>query len=435
MTAAAGVEATRPSSNPYLRNSIVVIVGIIATTLPQVNVLMRIPLLNLLKNDLHVDRTLASTFIFITGLAWYAKPLIGIINDSFPLFGTRRQSYMVIGASISTLGLIATVLMPHSYNLLLAILVLVNVGMVISSCAMGGLLVETAQEWGASGRLAATRQGVDAVCFVLSGLVSGYLATLVFGLTAGICAFLAFTIIPVAIVVLREPYRAPQPLGAVKVQLKSIVRARPMWGAAGLMLLFYVAPGMSTVLFYRQQNLLHMPTEMQGLLVSTQYAMSIATAFVYSFLCRRFDLRHLLLLGIGAAAATAILYLFYSSVPAAFLIDGLNGAGYTLAELAFLDLCARAAPVGSESLGYSLMLSVRNLALFGTDIIGSKLMDSFGWSFSSLVLINSATTALALPFVFLLPVALVCRKDVAKLATHAESIDEVVPRGPEATHI
>jgi Na+/melibiose symporter-like transporter len=306
--------------------------------------------------------------------------------------------------------------------------------MVLSSCAVGGLLVETAQEWGASGRLAATRQGIEAVSFVLAGLISGYLATLAFGITAGVCALLAFSLIPVALWVVKEPYRPPQPLGAVKGQLKTIFRARTMWGAAGLMLLFYAAPGTQTVLFYRQQNVLHASTEIQGLLVSTQYAASIATAIVYTFLCRRANLRQLLLLGIGGAALTAIFYLFYSSLPMAFVIDGLNGVGYTLAELSFLDLCARATPAGSESLGYSLMLSVRNFALFGADIVGSKLMDSYGVSFSALVTFNSVTTAIALPFVFLLPAALVARRDAKTLTMQSGTFDEIVPRAPEATH-
>jgi len=98
-------------------------------------------------------------------------------------------------------------------------------------------------------------------------------------------------------------------------------------------------------------------------------------------------------------------------VPAAFVIEGTNGIGFALAELAFLDLSARATPRGSESLGYSLMLSVRNLALFGTDIIGAHLMDDFGWRFSSLVWINASTSALALPFVFLLPKVLLSQRE------------------------
>jgi hypothetical protein len=36
-----------------------------------------------------------------------------------------------------------------------------------------------------------------------------------------------------------------------------------------------------------------------------------------------------------------------------------------------MDLAARATPKGREGLGYSLMLSVRNVALFGADVVGS----------------------------------------------------------------
>jgi hypothetical protein len=57
------------------------------------------------------------------------------------------------------------------------------------------------------------------------------------------------------------------------------------------------------------------------------------------------------------------------------------------------------------------MISVRNLALFGTDWFGSSLLDQYHLSFSSLVIANSATTLIAVPLVFLLPRLIVARKD------------------------
>ena len=68
-----------------------------------------------------------------------------------------------------------------------------------------------------------------------------------------------------------------------------------------------------------------------------------------------------------------------------------------------MDVAVRATPAGSEGLGFSLMVSVRNLALFGTDWFGSKLLDQYHFSFNSLVIANSVTTAVAVPLVFLLP--------------------------------
>jgi hypothetical protein len=57
------------------------------------------------------------------------------------------------------------------------------------------------------------------------------------------------------------------------------------------------------------------------------------------------------------------------------------------------------------------MVSVRNLALFGTDWFGSRLLDQHHFSFDSLVIANSVTTAAAVPLVFLLPKIIVGRKD------------------------
>jgi BT1 family len=104
-------------------------------------------------------------------------------------------------------------------------------------------------------------------------------------------------------------------------------------------------------------------------------------------------------------------YLFYSSLGRARAIEGLNGFGYTLAELALMDLAVRATPAGSEGLGFSIMISVRNLALFGTDWFGASLMDRYHLPFDLLVVLNSATTSIAVPLVFLLPRAIVAHKD------------------------
>jgi MFS family permease len=350
-------------------------------------------------------------FLFAIGFAWYLKPLFGAVVDAFPLLGSRRRSYMIIGSALVALGWAATGLVSHAYEPLFIAMFLTCNAMVLVSCATGGLLVETAQASGAAGRLAGIRQMTTSLCYLIGGPVSGYLAGVAFGWTALSCALVAASLIPVTLFFLQEPYHPPQPLSALWVQLRAIAGARPMWAASGLMALFYIAPGTETALFYRQQNELHMTTAAQGWLGFTQYATGIITALAYTWFCRRMSLRRLLLIGIGCSVITQAMFVFYNSVPAAFVIEGTNGIGFALAELAFLDLSARATPRGSESLGYSLMLSVRNLALFGTDIIGAHLMDDFGWRFSSLVWINASTSALALPFVFLLPKVLLSQRE------------------------
>jgi hypothetical protein len=391
--------------------AIVVVVGIMATTLAQPGVLASLPIRNLLKNGLGLDRTASAAFLFWTGIAWYLKPIAGIVTDTFPLFGTRRRSYLLLGSGLATVGWLALTVTPHTFNALLAVIVGINTAMVLTSTVIGGFLVETAQAAAASGRLTALRQVVQQACALVNAPISGYLATVALTWVALASGAIVFLLIPVTIWLLREPPHPPQQPGSVGAQFRTILNARTMWAAAGLMLLFYIAPGFATAIFYKQQNELHMTPQLQGWIGFSASAAAIATALLYGWACEHLTLRTLLAIGIAASTAINLLYVFYASVPMAFAIDTINGFGFTLAELALMDLAVRATPAGSEGLGYSLMLSVRNLALFGTDVLGAKLLDSFGWSFDWLVYANSATTVLALPLVFLLPAALVGRHD------------------------
>jgi hypothetical protein len=109
-----------------------------------------------------------------------------------------------------------------------------------------------------------------------------------------------------------------------------------------------------------------------------------------------------------------LIYLFYTSAGRVRPINLGWGFGYTLAELALMDLAVRATPAGSEGLGFSLIMSVRNFALYGTDWIGSKMMDRYHLAFNTLVLSNAATTAIAIPLVFLLPLYIVRARDAEK---------------------
>lgn len=54
--------------------------------------------------------------------AWFLKPLYGLISDSFPLFGYRRKSYIVI---LGLLGVLSYATILFSDNLYFSILALI----------------------------------------------------------------------------------------------------------------------------------------------------------------------------------------------------------------------------------------------------------------------------------------------------------------------
>jgi len=396
---------------------IVVFFGITAVTLSQQNAIGLIPLKNLLKNQLHVNRSATAAFFFWLGLAWYFKPFFGIFTDAFPFFGTRRKSYILAGSALSVVSFIALVYTPRQYGSLLAMCIAINVFMVITSTAVGGFMTEKAQALKSSGRFASVFQIAYQMAGVVGGPLGGILAAMAFGWTGVASAAIMFLPIPAAIFFLKEKrinVDSQKLLSDAKSQLRKIATAKTMWMAAGFSFLFYFAPGIQTALFYRQQNVLHMSTGQQGLMFFLNGIFAVLTATIYgTFAAKRWTLRKLLFWCIFAGALAQMAYAFYNSMDQAYVIESLWGLGWASADMALTDLYMRATPAGSEALGFSLMVSVRNLSLFGADWLGAKAMDTYHLHFSTMAIANGAVSLIALPFVFLLPGFIVDHKDSA----------------------
>jgi hypothetical protein len=428
MAATAVVEDRTAGRQTLTYAAIVIVVGVFATSLAQPQVLGRLPLQNLLKNELHVGRSANAAFFFLAGLPWYFKPVAGLLTDAFPLFGSRRRSYLVVSTGLAVAAWVGLYYTPHQYNPLLWMVILINLFMVTASVVIGGYMVETAQAVSGSGRLTALREFVQQLCTIIRGPAAGYLASIAFGWTAAACGGVMFLLAPVTILFLREQNKridSREMLDNAARQLGRIGAAGTMWGAAALMAVFYIAPGITTALFYKQQNDLHMSTQGQGTLALIFGLCGVAAAVGYGYACRRVNLRILLIICLSAASLGRLGYLFYSSVSRAHVIAGVDGFSFTLAELALMDLAVRATPAGNEGLGFSLLMSVRNFALFGTDWLGSTLIDTCHFKFNALVAASAATMLVTVPLVLLLPRILVRRKD-AELYEEAPAPAEAI---------
>ena len=414
---------TKAAKHNLLPLGLIIVFGIFASTLPQPQALGKLPLQFLLKNDVHVTREQMAAFFFWCGLAWYLKPFAGILTDAFPFFGTRRRHYLLFSSVLTALSWIAMSFLPHNYGALLFGAMIVNLFMVMASTVTGAFLVEAGQRMGATGRLTALRMFVYNFCTLIQGPLGGLLATAGFMWATGANAAFALTIFPIAYIFLKEQRAAQQRSNVVfqnaGQQLKTIIRSKNLWMALLFIALFYFSPGFATPLFYKQTDELHFSKQAIGNLGVFSGAFAILAAILYGQLIKRVHIRILLFIGVATAAAGTLLYLFYSSWTRAVFIESQNGLFFGFAEIAILDLAARATPKGCEGLGYSLMLSIRNVALFGADVVGSYLADH-NWPFANLVYLNAGTTAIVLVLLPLLPAALMRSSDTAASKTPSD---------------
>jgi MFS family permease len=394
--------------------ALVLVVGILASTLPQPQGLGRLPLQNILKNQLHVKPSQMASFFLYCGLFWYIKPLAGILTDAFPLLRTRRRHYILFSSVLAAAAWIGLGRVPHTFNWLLLAAIIVNLFMVMISTVAGAFLVEIGQSRGQVGKITAVRQVTYNACSLIQGPIGGALATMPLMIVAGANAALVFSIFPVAYVFLKEKpeaMRNHQSLANARKQLAVIGRSGTFWASLVFIGLFYFAPGFSTLQYYRQNDLLRFSQKTIGWLGSCGAIGGILAALAYGYLARRASLRSLLVFGVATSAAGTLLYICYNSLLVAWAIDFQNGLFFGFAEVALMALAARATPAGCEGLGYSLMMSVRNISLFGADKLGAYYSDTYHVSWTTMVIVNAATTAIVLVILSFMPRAIMSSRD------------------------
>jgi MFS family permease len=216
-----------PASGMSLRNYVVLVAaGAFITTFAQQKVLGQYPTLFLLKRTFHMGPEDIAVFFFWVTFAWNLKPLAGILTDAFPLFGTRRRHYMMLGAFAAAGFWGVSGFVHHSYMPLFIACVLMNIAMVFSSTVMGGLMVEAGQAFGAPGRMSSLRNFVQSVQGIISPLIGGYLAERAFGLTAGIAAASLLALGFITAAFLKEK-RQPRPVVVANAERVSSGYAPP----------------------------------------------------------------------------------------------------------------------------------------------------------------------------------------------------------------
>ncbi len=407
------------SPSDLRRMFFIISAGLFLTTLGQPVAIGQLPFRFLLKNQFHLNAAEQANFFAIATFAWYLKPLAGLLCDSFPILGTRRRGYLILASLVAGLTWSLFAVAPRSYAAFFWLMVILNASMVVATTSLGGILVEAGQEGGATGRLASIRYAIDGVINVITGPLGGWLAARAFGWTAGLGAMLLFLLVPVTMVLVKEPRVARPNLevwSATAVQLRLIVRSKSMWAASALLLFVFMAPGFGIAMNYYQQDVLQFSTELIGRLQALAGIGGIVATAVYAYLCRKLSLRPLLLGGVLLNAVSSLLYLWYRSPQSAVIIDSANGFLAILGILPLFDLAARATPKGSESFGYALLMSIYNIAVFAISYpLGSWLYElpGAGWhhNLSRLIWLNTGTSLVALVLVPFLPRILISKRE------------------------
>ena len=189
---------------------LMVAIGAFATTFAQQrSTFGNYPILFLLKERLHFGREQVAEFFMWATLAWSMKPLAGVLTDAFPIRGSRRRAYLVLGGLVGGSAWALLGVVTGNYHLFLLVSILLNIGLVLASTAMGGLQVEAGQLFGISGRISSLRQVVVSIALVAGPLLGGWLAKKAFGTTAGLGTLVMLALVAFALFGFKETAALP----------------------------------------------------------------------------------------------------------------------------------------------------------------------------------------------------------------------------------
>ena len=347
-----------------------------------------------------------ATFSWIITIPWFIKPAYGLLSDFVPIAGTRRRSYFLIMAALATVSAITVSLMTGApYWALTTMITLLWLGVGFTDVLTDALMVENGKPLGLTGTFQSVQWAALSASSILVGVAGGYLAEhRAFAAAFALVACFPLISLLMAWLVVQEPPARPnlEGLGETWAALRQATGRRDLWLVAGFIFFWAFSPSFGPAFFYYQTDTLHFSQTLIGALASVGAAASIAGAWAYARLARRFPLKRLIVWSIGAATVGSVAYLAYGGVVSAAVITVIFGAVGMTTQLAFLDLAAKACPARAEATFFALLMSIYNLGTRSSEWTGANLYDWLGYT--PLVLISTAFTAAAWLLVPLVPI-------------------------------
>jgi hypothetical protein len=369
---------------------------------------------------------------FWLGLPWSMKMVAGVASDVYPLFGSRRAAYLLLGTAGSLAGYLALATAVETRTGYLLASLLITVGFMVQDVVADALSVEVAQTDEEIGQI----QTLGRMAVLAGGISVGYLSGWLAATVGARATFAVAAVLPLLV--------------AASVPLARTVRPRPAASAADGPLgggrarvvllggLAYAAFGVGLEVFgvpYNEEIVLIVSLLLIGaLLRHVGISRGVAVASIVIFLFRAtpgvgqgysywaidrlgFDQRFLgVLAQVSSVLSLAGLLLFRKTIvrrPVSFtllwvvvagtilylpnigLFYGLHDwLGISARTLAFIDttisaplgqltmvpmliLIAKTAPPGAEATMFAIMASLMNLALSASQLFTRYLNDLF----------------------------------------------------------
>ncbi len=352
------------------------------------------PLFFYLKETLGLPASTVMLLGSVTTIPWMIKPLYGWLSDTFPLWGYRRKSYMVLSSGLGIFTALLIGIIPALPLLALyAFLTLDALGGAMKDVAVDGIMVEEGQRYGITGKIQSIQWGSLTVATVITGIAGGWIAEhFDYHLS-----FLLVALFPALVACLAFFYKE-QPASQARspVSWRKVLKNKHLLLSMLFLFLFWFSPAFGVPVSYKMRDVFHFSRFNMGLLSTVGSAFSILGAVWYWKTNRTIDIKRWLVISVLVSGVTTFAYLYLTPVSVVVYTILFGIFGMTI-QLIVMDFSARICPKGKEATAFALIMSVLNFGMFLSNVAGGKLYDLVGYNW--LVIISGVTTFLCLPLI------------------------------------
>ncbi|HEV3163558.1 MAG TPA: MFS transporter [Isosphaeraceae bacterium] len=356
-----------------------------------------------------------AAFSALLAVPWSLKPLFGLLTDFVPLWGRRRQSYLILTSALTLVGFLALGLVPirrGANGWLLAWLFVPTMAVACSDVAADALMVEKGQPRGLTGLLQSIQWACMYAATIVTGVLGGWLSQ--HGqsrLGFLLCASLALGTLGLSVFAVRER-RLEGPREGVRGGIRLLgetLRSPAVLGVGGFLFLWNFNPFSDTVLHLHMTRALGFSEQFYGNTVSLLAVACIVASLGYGAYCRRVPMRWLVHASIVLGIASTLAYWALAGPVSAAVVTVFVGLTYMTATLIQLDLAAQSCPPRVAGTAFALLMALLNLGnLLSTWLGGDwyerlRLLWGSRVAFHILVAIGAAFTAGCWLLVPLLP--------------------------------